>query len=128
MVEPTTKPGEVARIKALADNDPRWEEVLMKLAVLVDRSIESRDWQRGTDEWRADHDRKDTAGFAEIRVEIATLKAGVGSVTSMVSTEQKKNSYTLTQVVGGFLALCGALGGLIVFIVWAIGHAANGKP
>ena len=124
MSDPTTRPGEMSRIKDMAGNDPYRERVLTVLAVLEERSEQSINWQRGTDEWRANHDKIDAVSFAEVRADIATLKGSVGKVSSSVATEQLSSRFTLKELVAGVLVLCAAIGALIAFI----GHYLTSGP
>lgn len=111
-----TRPGEIARIKALADNDPRWEDVLTKLAVLVERSEESKAWQRTTDKWRIDHDLSDTKIHAEFRTEIDALQSGIGGVRSGVNDykEDKLEFNGARKLFVGTVAVIGAIGAVML--------------
>ena len=121
-----TSPSELARIHRTAEDEVETRrELLTNIAILLERSTESRDWQKGSDEWRANHDRNDAASFAEIRSDVNALRRSVGAVTSSVGTEQLNSRFTLKELVVGFLVLSGALGSLIGFIVWAIGNAGT---
>ena len=123
-----TSPSELARIHRTAEDELETRrELLTGMAILMDRSKQSMNWQDGSDEWRANHDRNDAASFAELRSDVASLRRTLGAVNSSVSNEQLNSRYTLKEMVIGFLVLCGALGGLIGFIVWAIGNA-GAKP
>ncbi len=124
MADPTTRPGETARHAELAKNDPYRMEVLALLAVVEDRTKQTLNWQSGSDEWRANHDRNDAASFAEIRNDVASLKRSVSKVTSSVGIEQLNSRYTLKDMVIGCIAFAGALGAFIAFVGWYL----QGKP
>ncbi len=120
-----TTPSELARIHRTADDEVETRrELLTNIAILLERSTESRDWQKGSDEWRANHDRNDAASFAELRSDVASLKRSVNKVTSSVGTEQLNSRYTLKDMVIGCIAFAGALGAFIAFVGWYL----QGKP
>lgn len=122
---PFTRPGESARIKAIAGDDPYRTEVLISLAILQEQNAEDKQWRRTIDEWRSEHDRVDARSFAEIRTDVATLKSNLGGVSSKVETEKDNNRYSLRQMVVGVLILCGAIGGVIS---WMFALLHGGKP
>ncbi len=116
-----TRPGEHARIKAIAGDDPRWIEALTSIALLLERSEQHTEWMRT-------HDNNDTAKFAAGDARMAKIEAEIGGAKSEVNDIQINSRYTLKEMVGGFLILCGALGSLIGFILWTIGNAGKGAP
>lgn len=110
----TTRPGEIQRIRELANGDEYRAEVLTALAVLQERSEHQSEWMR-------QHDRRDDERFG-------ALEQKVTGVSSSANDLQINSRYSLKEVAVGFLVLCGALGGLIGFIYWAIGNAGKGAP
>ncbi len=130
MSDSSTRPGEIARIREIAEGDPKWIEALTLLAVLNDRSEQTRNWQRGTDEWRANHDRNDTIMFTEIKAEIANMKASGVSISSGVENYKDKLSQAKgirNFVVGSVLLIgttYGAIKGIGEIVAWM---ASTGK-
>jgi hypothetical protein len=108
-----TSPSETARIHAIAGDDPYRRELLTSVALLLERSENNIKWQ-------IQHEIRDDKRFEE-------LDERLGDVTSSVNTEQVMSRYTLKEMVVGTIFLCGSIGALIGFIVWAIGTAVT-KP
>lgn len=128
MNEPTT-PGELARLRKVAeDQTDTNHKLLTGMAILMERSERSENWQKGTDVWRANHDTENKVMFAKDDARMTSLEEKYKGVSSGINALITGNTYTLRQVAGGFIILCGAIGGLTTFIAWAIGHAASGKP
>lgn len=76
--------------------------------------------------WQDSHDEKDNLRFAAGEARMARIESNLGGVSSKVEAEHDGNRYTLRQMVGGLLVLCGAIGGVISFVLMMIGH--GGKP
>lgn len=116
MSEPTTRPGEYAKIKAIAGDDPRWERLLTDVAVLLERSEQTQNWQRGTDEWRALHDRADATSFAELRADITALKSNERGIRSGVNDYEdvKAQAMGAKKLFVGTVAVVGAIGAVLL--------------
>jgi hypothetical protein len=111
--------------KVAEDQTDTNHKLLTGMAILMERSERTQSWQNDSDKWRADHDRDDTKNFAEIRADVASLKTGIGAVTSTVNSEQLSNRYTLKDIVVGCLAFAGALGAFIAFVGWYLSHGTK---
>lgn len=68
-----TRPGEHARIKAIAGDDPRWTEALVSIALLLERSEKSA-------EWMEKHDASDERRFAALESRVTGVTSNVGEL------------------------------------------------
>jgi hypothetical protein len=99
------------------DDIKRWENLLVGQTRL-EMSVET------LTELVRDHLEDDKAEFLEVKGLIRENQDKITFVNNAATTEKLASRYTLTQMIGGWLALCGALGMLIGFIGWYLsgGH------
>lgn len=106
MSEPTTRPSELAE---LIDNEKAFR------MYVVQKLERSTAWQDG-------HDAKDDIRFEAGDERMSRIESNLGGVSSKVETEKDANRYTLKQMVLGLLVLCGAIGGVISFMLSMLSH------
>jgi hypothetical protein len=96
------------------------EDIVRRVGEINARHAESL---KDIKEWQGKHQAKDDDLFRALGDKIDSK---FGSVSSAVNKVQDGSKYSLIQIAGGFIVLCGALGALIQFISWVIGtHLAK---
>lgn len=119
-----TDPGERTRRELQAREDSRDAEKSRyeTMRMLIELGYEFK----AIDAKLTNHISDDKIVQDTMKLSIDSIASKVGSVSSTVNTEQLNNRYTIRELVIVCLTFTAAIGALITFIVWAIGHATTG--
>lgn len=131
-MDPTTRPGEMSRIKSLADGDPYRHEVLTMLAIQDARSERQEARSERADAWMIAHDKKDDIAAVKFENRLINIEASIdgkdGLRSGVSDYRDDKSQFTggkrLAIAAGVFVA---AIFGMIELLVKII-EALSKKP